>query len=95
MEMKTKILKVLNLNDLVLIDNRIYKIVLKPCSNGTKKWYIPILKLHKENPYKSYNKNFNLNIKNTIIENLNKVELDKKDFPIDEESIIKKDIFKD
>jgi len=95
MEMKTKILKVLNLNDLVLIEDRVYKIVLKPCSNGTKQWFIPILKLHKPQKYISKNKNISNEFKENIINNLNKVKLENQDYPIDESQIKPKNIFKD
>jgi len=105
--MKTHLLKVLKLNDLVLIENRIYKIVLKPCSNGTQKWEIPILRLFKLPQPPKYKTTKNKKIKKSsgflynelkekskanLTKILRKIKLNKNDFPIDEGKIKKKNI---
>lgn len=81
----------LKLNDIIEIDNRIFKIELRPQSNGFKKWLHPCLivvrpeikqqKLTKEQ-------------KEILLYQIKNIELNKKDLPIDENKIKKKNIFK-
>lgn len=82
----------LSINDYVEIDKRIFKIILKPCSNGTKKFYIPILKLVK--PELEYKKGLTQDEKNILKMIIDNTPLKKPDYPIKESEIKPKDIFK-
>jgi len=83
----------LNIGDVVIVNERLFKVFLNRGHNGTCEFFTPNLKLVRMKKLQQYVID-NITV-NKIQTEINKVELIKEDYPIDETKIQKKEIFKD
>ena len=81
----------LNIGDIVIVNNRLFEVFLNRGCNGTCEFFTPNLKVVRN---KKEKKVINHLINNEVRIEINKTLLNKKDYPINEEKIKKKNIFK-
>lgn len=97
MEKKQVEINFLEINEIISIKGQLYKIVLRHRSNGKLKWFSPcLIKLRSLNPEDLKDSRLiELEDKEKIKSSYSKINLNKEDYPINEETINKKEIFKD